>query len=165
MTQIPEIELKDILLSNSSFGPNEIAIISNRICNDFSQFPNLRDVTDQMGSRLERTPAESVRLGVCQYMLGRYSSAISTLENSDGGALAYFYQGKSHFSLGAYDRAIASYESRKKLATTPINACWPSPKPNVWPKTWMEQWRFWTICLVQSSKPRSTCTSGGRRLP
>ena len=45
MTQVPELELKDILLSNSSFGPNEIAIISNRICNDYSQFPNLRDVT------------------------------------------------------------------------------------------------------------------------
>jgi DNA-directed RNA polymerase subunit alpha len=112
--QIPEIELKDMLLSNSSFGPNEIAVISNRICNDFSQYPNLRDVTDQMESQMERTPAEAVRLGVCQYLLGRYTESIATLGNSDGGALAYFYQGKAHFSLGAYDKSIASYESAQK---------------------------------------------------
>jgi DNA-directed RNA polymerase subunit alpha len=114
MTQVPEIELKDILLSNSSFGPNEIALISVRICNDYSQYPNLRDVTDQMEGRMERTPAESVRLGVCQYLLGRYSSAIKTLENSDSGALAYFYQGKSHFALASYDKAIECYESAQK---------------------------------------------------
>ena len=112
--QIPEIELKDMLLSNSSFGPNEIAVISNRICNDFSQYPNLRDVTEQMESQMERTPAEAVRLGVCQYLLGRYTESIATLGNSDGGALAYFYQGKAHFSLGAFDKSIASYESAQK---------------------------------------------------
>ncbi len=114
MTQVPEIELKDILLSNSSFGPNEIKIVTQRICNDYSQYPNLRDVTDQMESRQERTPAESVRLGVCQYMLGRYSSAINTLANSDSGALAYFYMGRAHFALASYDKAIECYEAAQR---------------------------------------------------
>ncbi len=114
MTQVPELELKDILLSNSSFGPNEIAIISKKVCNDYSQYPNLRDITDDMENRTDRTPAEAVRLGVCQYLLGRYSSAIATLGNSDGGALAYFYQGKAHYGLGAYDKAIECYESAQK---------------------------------------------------
>jgi DNA-directed RNA polymerase subunit alpha len=114
MTQVPEIELKDMLLSNSSFGPQEIRVISNRLSNDYSQFPQLRDVTDTMENETERTPAASVRLGVCQYLLGNYSSAITTLANSDSGALAYFYQGKSHYALGAYDKAIEFYESAKK---------------------------------------------------
>jgi DNA-directed RNA polymerase subunit alpha len=114
MTQVPELELKDILLSNSSFGPNEIAIISQKVCNDYSQYPNLRDITDDMENRTDRTPAEAVRLGVCQYLLGRYSSAIATLGNSDGGALAYFYQGKAHYGLGAYDNAIECYESAQR---------------------------------------------------
>ncbi len=114
MTQVPELELKDILLSNSSFGPNEIATISQKVCNDYSQYPNLRDITDEMENRTERTPAEAVRLGVCQYLLGRYSSAIATLGNSDGGALAYFYQGKAQYGLGAYDKAIGCYESAQK---------------------------------------------------
>jgi len=114
MTQVPELELKDILLSNSSFGPNEIAIISNRICNDYSQFPNLKDVTQVLESQTERSPATSVRLGVCQYMIGNYAGAIETLANADGGALAYFYQGKSHFALNNFDKAIEAYDSAQK---------------------------------------------------
>jgi DNA-directed RNA polymerase subunit alpha len=110
MTQVPELELKDMLLSNSSFGPKEIAYISRRISNDYSQFPVLREVVDIISQQSDRSPAASVRLGICQYLLGNYSSAINTLENSDSGALAYYYQGKSHFALGSYSRAIECYE-------------------------------------------------------
>ena len=115
MAQVPEVQpqLKDVLLSNSSFGPAEIKFVAERICNDFSQFPQLREVTQELENQLSRTPASSVRLGVCQYMLGRYSDAIATLENADGGALAQFYQGKSHFGLGGYPRAIECYEAAK----------------------------------------------------
>jgi DNA-directed RNA polymerase subunit alpha len=102
------------LLSNSSFGPNEISVISNRICNDYSQYPNLKDVTAVLESQHERTPATSVRLGVCQYMIGNYEAAIATLENADGGALAYFYQGKSHFALENYDKACEAFEAAQR---------------------------------------------------
>ncbi|MFK7769314.1 MAG: DNA-directed RNA polymerase subunit alpha C-terminal domain-containing protein [Mariniblastus sp.] len=114
MTQVPEIELKDILLSNSSFGPNEIDVISSRVCNDYSQFPNLKEVTDVLEGQHERTPATSVRLGVCQYMIGNYETAIATLQNADGGALAYFYQGKAYFALTDYEKACEAYESAQK---------------------------------------------------
>ena len=115
MAQMPETQpqLKDTLLSNSSFGPSEIAHVTERICNDYSQFPQLREVTQELESQTDRSPASSVRLGVCQYLLGRYSEAIRTLENADGGALTHFYQGKAHFGLGSYDRAIQCYESAK----------------------------------------------------
>lgn len=111
MAQAPELELKDVLLSNSSFGPDEIAFIRRRVCNDYNQLGTLREVTQELESQTDRSPATSVRLGVCQHMLGNYSAAIRTLENSDSGALAYFYQGKSHFALGGYDRACECYES------------------------------------------------------
>ena len=114
MAQVPELELKDILLSNSSFGPNEINVILTKVCNDYSQFPNLKDVTGVLESQTERSPAASVRLGVCQYIIGNYESAIVTLENSDGGALACFYQGKAHFALKSYDKAIESYEAAER---------------------------------------------------
>ena len=114
MAQVPEIELKDILLSNSSFGPNEITFILTKVCNDYSQFPNLKEVTGVLESQLERTPAASVRLGVCQYMIGNYETAIATLENADGGALAYFYQGKSQFALHNWDKAVECYESAQR---------------------------------------------------
>lgn len=114
MTQIPEVELKDILLSNTSFGPNEIGVISRKICNDYSQFPNLRDVTAQLESQTERSPATSVRLGVCQYLIGNYEEAIATLENADGGALAHYYQGKCHFAMKNFARACECFDSAQK---------------------------------------------------
>ena len=107
----PDTELKDILLANSSFGPNEINFISHRIANDYSQFPVLRDVTAELEQQEHRTPATSVRLGVCQYLMGRYSSAIHTLENADGGALAHFYQGRCHFALNSFEQSINCYNS------------------------------------------------------
>ena len=115
MAQMPEVQpqLKDVLLSNSSFGPNEIKFVAERICNDFSQFPQLKEVTQELESQTARSPASSVRLGVCQFMLGRYTDAIRTLENADGGALAQFYQGKANFGLDSFDRAIKCYEAAK----------------------------------------------------
>ena len=113
MSQVPELELKDILLSNSSFGPSEIDFVANRISNDYTQFPILRDVTQQLESQMDRTPATNVRLGVCQYLLGNYADSLGTLGAADGGALAYFYQGRSHFAQTKYDQAISCYESAK----------------------------------------------------
>ena len=113
LNQTPELELKDMLLSNSSFGPGEIQFISERISNDFSQFPALRDVTDQLENQTDRTPATNVRLGICQFLLGRYDDAIAMLGNADGGALAYFYQGRGHFAMNRFDEAIRCYESAK----------------------------------------------------
>jgi len=114
MAQAPELELKDVLLSNSSFGPNEIAFIRRRVCNDYSQLGALKDVTAELEDQTDRTPAAAVRFGICLFMLGRYSESVETLKNADGGALAYFYQGKCHFALGAYDVAHQCYESAQK---------------------------------------------------
>ena len=114
MAQAPELELKDLLLSNSSFGPNEISFIRRRVCNDYSQLGELKDVTAELESQTDRTPAAAVRFGICLFMLGRYSEAIEILGNADGGALAYFYQGKCHFALGAQDKAQECYESAQK---------------------------------------------------
>ena len=129
MSLVPEVELKDILLSNSTFGPSEIEFISNRISNDFSQFPNLKEATQQLELQTERSPATSVKLGVCQYLTGHYSNAIETLQNADGGALALFYQGKCHYSLGGYEQAIAAYNSAQAagyngdLCQLAVSAC------------------------------------------
>jgi DNA-directed RNA polymerase subunit alpha len=114
MIPVVDTELKDIVLSNNSFGPNEIKVLSRRISDDYSQFPVLRDLTNELESQTSRSPASSVRLGVCQYLLGRYRSAIQTLESADGGALAYLYQGRSHAALENYERAIDCYENAKK---------------------------------------------------
>ena len=61
-----------------------------------------------------RSPATSARLGVCLYLLGRYSDAVETLAHSDGGALTHFYLGKAYLALDKYAEALTAYESAEK---------------------------------------------------
>ncbi len=108
-----EIELKDIVLSNTSFGPEEIRSLTRRISDEYSQFTQLRELTAELRSQENRTPATSVRMGVCQFLLGRYSDALQTLSNADGGALAHFYMGRANLALGHHDAAITNFESAR----------------------------------------------------
>lgn len=110
MTEMTDVELKDIVLTNGSFGPNEIEFIKRRISDDNSQFGQLRNMVSELEQQENRSPATSVRLGVCYYLLGRYQAAIDTLKQSDNGALAFMYQGKSLFALNQYAQAIEAYE-------------------------------------------------------
>ena len=106
-------ELKEIVLSNASFGPNEIRQITRAIVEDYSKFSQLREAVAELEVREDRSPATAVRLGVCYYLMGRHERAIDTLQRADGGALAKFYLGKAQFSLNRFDEAIASYEAAK----------------------------------------------------
>lgn len=108
-----EFDLREVVLSNSSFGPNDIDRLSEAIAQDYSQFGALRDVVSEFEQLEDRSPAMSVRLGVCYYLLGRFRLAEDTLRNADGGAVALFYLGKSRFALERYSEAIESYQSAK----------------------------------------------------
>lgn len=119
MIERSEVELKDIVLTNSSFGPSEIEFIKRRISDDNSQFGKLRNMVSELEQQEERSPATSVRLGVCYYLLGRYQAAIDTLKQSDNGALAFMYQGKSFFALNQFASAIEAYDA---AATAGYNA-------------------------------------------
>jgi len=113
MTVTVPVDIRDIVLSNNSFGPREITQLMQTIAEDYQQFGVLRDAVGELEIREDRTPAAAVRLGVCQFVLGRYRQAIETLRNADGGALAHFYIGRSQFSLGQYGEAIKSYAAAK----------------------------------------------------
>ena len=65
------VDIKDIVLSNASFGPQEIRAINNAIARDCGQFAVLRGSTAELEGRGDQTPASAVRLGVCYYLLGR----------------------------------------------------------------------------------------------
>jgi DNA-directed RNA polymerase subunit alpha len=113
MTQAVAVDIRDIVLSNSTFGPREIGEATRTIAEDYQQFGVLRDAVAELETREDRSPAATVRLGVCQFLLGRYRQALETLKSADGGALAHFYMGKSYFSLGNYAEAIKSYAAAK----------------------------------------------------
>lgn len=115
MTQeLVEVDLRQIVISNSTFGPQEICQIVRAISADYDNFRLLRDAVGEMEQQPERIPAASARLGVCQYLLGRYQNAIETLQNADGGALTHFYLGKSHLALEQYNEALAAYDSAER---------------------------------------------------
>lgn len=107
------VDIRDIVLSNSTFGPREIGQITQAVAEDYTQFGTLRDAVSELEIREDRTPAAAVRLGVCQYLLGRYRQALETLRSADGGALAHYYIGKTLFSLGNYNESIKSYTAAK----------------------------------------------------
>lgn len=113
MTEVAAFDVKPTVLSNSTFGPTEIQQIVEAINGDYTQFGMLRDSVQELETREDRSPAMSVKLGVCYHILGKYRLAADTLANSDGGALALFYLGKSQFALRQYKEAIASFEAAK----------------------------------------------------
>jgi DNA-directed RNA polymerase subunit alpha len=113
MSSVVGFDLREIVLANSTFGPNEIAQLSKAISEDSAAFSLLRESVGELEVREDPTPASAVRLGVCYYLMGRYRQAIETLSSADGGALAHFYLGKSQFSLGRFEKAIEAYKAAK----------------------------------------------------
>lgn len=114
MSQIVELDLKQIVLANDTFGPREVRQMQETIGRDFSQYAVLRDAVGELQSQEEHTPASQVRLGVCRYLLGRYFRAIEVLSQADGGAMAHYYLAKCHFARQEYPKAIESYQAAEK---------------------------------------------------
>ncbi len=114
MQELEEVDLRHIVISNSTFGPQEIRLIVGAISSDYDNFRKLRDAVGEMVQQEERTPAASARLGVCQFLLGQYSEAVKTLKNADGGALTHYYLGRSLLALDNYAEALVAYDSAEK---------------------------------------------------
>jgi DNA-directed RNA polymerase subunit alpha len=114
MASATEIDIRDIVLSTSSFGPREIDLLGRSVSEDYSNFSTLRDAVAELEMREDTAPATQVRLGVCYYLLGRHRRALETLQQGDGGALARFYLGKVQFAISNYKEAIDQYNAAKK---------------------------------------------------
>jgi DNA-directed RNA polymerase subunit alpha len=114
MSQTVELDLKQIVLLNDTFGPREVRQMQEAIARDFSQYAVLRDAVGELQSREDHTPASRVRLGVCMYLLGRYYRAIESLTQADGGAMAHYYLAKCHLARQEYREAIESFKAAEK---------------------------------------------------
>ncbi len=108
------VNVKQIVVTNGTFGPQEIHQIVDALAEDSANHRALREAVNELEMSEDRSPAATVRLGVCQYLLGRYHHAIDTLKTGDGGALALFYLGKAQAALEQYDGATDSYNSAAK---------------------------------------------------
>jgi DNA-directed RNA polymerase subunit alpha len=114
MPQTVEFDVKQAVLLNNSFGPQEVRQMQEFIARDFSQYAVLRDAVGELQTREDQTPASRVRLGVCLYLLGRYYRAIEMLEQADGGAMAHYCLAKCHFARQEYAAALESYKAAEK---------------------------------------------------
>ncbi|MEN0110970.1 MAG: DNA-directed RNA polymerase subunit alpha C-terminal domain-containing protein, partial [Planctomycetota bacterium] len=88
--------------------------ITAGIAANYTKHGELKEAVQELEAQTERTPATSAKLGVCLYLLGRYTDAIEVLQKADGGALTHFYLGKAKLALDQYEDAAAAYESAAK---------------------------------------------------
>src|SRR5262245_46902165 len=102
-----ESVVKQIVVSPSAFGPNEIAQITAAISKSYGNYRELRDAAAELEDQPSRSPATTARLGVCLYLLGRYSDEVEMLAHSDGGALTHFYIGHAILAIVQYLEGIA----------------------------------------------------------
>lgn len=113
-TLAPTVNVKDLILSNAPLGPQEVQQVSRAVAADFSNYRLLSEAVHQLETQEDASPAGQVRLGVCQYLLGRYRQSAYTLTKGDGGAMAHFYMGRARFALEDYQGALDSYQSAAK---------------------------------------------------
>ena len=110
----PKLDIRELVTGTGSFGPAEIQGLTQLLAADASAHRDVRGAVRELEQSTDRSPAASVRLGVCQYLLGRYREAIDTLRSADGGALALYHQGLAHVALEAFDKAKEAFDAAKK---------------------------------------------------
>ncbi|MDA8697797.1 tetratricopeptide repeat protein [Rhodopirellula sp.] len=108
--ELDVLDLKEMVLANNSFGPSDVKAIRKAVSENYGHFGELRDAVSEMEDNESLSPAGKSKMGVCQFLLGRFADAIETLRNADGSAMAFFYHGAGLFELGRYDDAIAAYQ-------------------------------------------------------
>ncbi len=113
MTEASALDVHDMVVSNHSFGPAEIQQICKTISEDYSQLGVLKDAVNELAQITDRSPAQAVRLGVSQYLVGKFDDAKETLSHADGGALALYYLAKTCFQLESYEDAIANFDAAR----------------------------------------------------
>lgn len=113
-TAAPRLDVREMITGNGPFGPTEIRRLVDGLGADPGVHRDLRAAVRELESHTDRSPATAVKLGVCQYLLGRGQEALDTLRTGDGGALALFYQALAHVAQQAHDKARESFEAARK---------------------------------------------------
>jgi len=103
------LDLKEVVLTNNSFGPSDVGEIQAAIAENYGHFGELRDAVSELEAGESISPSGKTKMGVCQFLLGRFSDALETLQNADGSAMALFYQARCMFEVARYDDSIDAY--------------------------------------------------------
>ena len=114
MVATARIDIRDLITGSGPFGPTEVRAVIDALGGDAGAHRDLRAAVRDLESVSDRSPAASVKLGVCQQLLGRAREALETLRSADGGALALFHQGLAHAVEGAHVKAHEAFAAAAK---------------------------------------------------
>ena len=114
MVATARLDIRDLITGSGPFGPTEVRAVVDVLGSDASAHRDLRAAVRELEAVSERSPAASVKLGVCQRLLGKAREALETLKSADGGALALFHQGLAHVAEGGYEKACELFDSARK---------------------------------------------------
>ncbi|NBP80660.1 RNA polymerase subunit alpha domain protein, partial [bacterium] len=103
------IDVTDMITGTGPFGPSELRQLCEGLAEGGDMFRSLRLAVRDLEGTSDRSPASTVRLGVGQYLLGRFSDAIDTLKAADGSAMALYYLGRAQAASEAYDDAATAF--------------------------------------------------------
>ncbi len=117
--QAVAFDVKQAVVFNGTFGPQEVKRIASATASDVGQYRALREAVAELDSKDDLSPAGMVRLGVCQCLIGRHREALETLQKGDGGAMALFWTAKAHSALNDHSRAIEAYSAAAKAGYDP----------------------------------------------
>ena len=114
------IDIREVVLSNQSFGPSDIERITRAVEDDLTQLALLKDAVQELQQSQGLSPATQVRLGVCLFLLGKFSEAEGALRHGDGGALAQYYYERS-VSKPNSSNAHWTISKQPRRRDTPLN--------------------------------------------
>ncbi len=114
MVATARIDIRDLVTGSGPFGPSEVHAVVTQLGSDVAAHRDLRAAVRELEAVSERSPAASVKLGVCQRLLGKTRDAVETLKSADGGALALFHAGLAHAAEAAHDKACELFEAARK---------------------------------------------------
>ena len=113
-----EPSLKDRVVNpGATFGPSNIKQLSQEISRDPGKFGELQEaVTELSAKQAELSPFDTVKLGVCEYLVGDYGAAAQTLgeENDGASSLNPFYRAMIALRLGQNKTAIECFDKAEK---------------------------------------------------
>jgi len=108
------LDIRELVTGTGPFGPTEVRALIEALSADPAAHRDLRTAVQELEGHSDRSPAASVRLGVCQQLLGRCRDAAETLKTADGGALALFHHGLAAAAEGVHDKACELFDAAKK---------------------------------------------------
>ncbi|MFM8735290.1 MAG: DNA-directed RNA polymerase subunit alpha C-terminal domain-containing protein [Pirellulales bacterium] len=114
MVATARLDIRDLITGSGPFGPSEVRAVVEALGSDAAAHRDLRSAVRDLEAAADRSPAASVKLGVCQRLLGKAREALDTLKSADGGALALFHQGLAHMAEGSHEKASDLFESARK---------------------------------------------------